>query len=1332
MGASRRTQSIVKAKSFSEESGACRELAETKVSNPQKHRLRQEAAESQFFHGVMKEFYEVSNLIHGQLMKLIELMDEAEKRRKITELIVNKYRQIRQLIAREEGGFKQATPPESLRSGNDLGRELVDLQFDISLASHAKDGDAAKAFVNEELKQLSLLQREALDFTRRSILSSRLQWFDVLLEPSMGIEMELSLYDKLRKTPEILIQANKETFVECTSSELLILTKAIADGLALDSVAEYVRSLTKEAVNLWITLDSEQRLYTPLHLAVSVNDFRLVQWLLERGADPTKTIGVSKSPIRYAYELPILKAPTAFEVLREHPLCFFAPDITEIIENLDLRNLDYADESQQTPLHYHAKAKHVDIVQALIKHGASIDREDINGKTPYDLAIEVGASSELIECLEHVVLFIGLSGQKLAIQTCLLVEVKDVLHFLKIKVRDFFQKQGKRVSYYSMRIMIGSDLVRPKMSWEALKRPKDFNLILAATLRDDAEKTREFLQLAEEIGDRSSQALKRHLEEYQNPDVTDTADETAAWKAARNNDVQKLQYLALANADLDHRSFANAGGHGDHGGATALFIASQHGRLEAVKFLADKVAIDIPLNTNASPLYVACQNGHRQVVEVLLKAGANPNLETEDKATPLFIAAQMGHGAIVKMLLANGADVEILNFTNASPLFIASQHNHVDIVKVLLEASPCVNSQTKSGASPTYIAAQEGSLGALKLLLDAGADTDLPGNDGATPLMIAAQHGHREAVRMLLYKGANIRNTMLSGATGLFLAAQNGHLEVVMDLVEADLQNDKGKHGLKLVDVCLQNGTSPLYAAAQNGHIETVEYLCNANADLSLKSGGAVSPFFIAAQKGHEMICRFLLEVDQRSKGWQLKEVTDDGSRPLLVAAQNGHISIVKAFIEEMQTLHFSEEILEVINAGKDGGASALYLAAQNGHAEVVEYLIHCNASVDNPLDTMETPLFIACQGGHTAVVEVLLAAGADVNCGKLDKTPPLYIACQNHHTHLIEMLLNSNANVDAINDSHATAIFISAQKGFLDIIRILLEWGADPEVAIRTGARPIYIAAMKGHLEVVRFLLEHGVDANAAPEHETTPLLIAIRNGHEEVADLLIESKVDVNRADRDGRTPLKEAIVKVDHHLVSKLISAGAEQKDFPIFYGFIRMLYAFDSSRINTDEFRVQILMLSESIERMERNVMKIHHVWDEMVNLENGPSDLWEGMHEISEDMKELTESQNTTLSGLYPLLMLVRDAIKQCNEDYQSWLEDRFRREVPKDLVEFKAWLNLTQASSLLAIFKKFLKQLPRKPEISMDVFQEVKNLHIFEKLISKRFRNDGAAVKCKA
>ena len=78
-----------------------------------------------------------------------------------------------------------------------------------------------------------------------------------------------------------------------------------------------------------------------------------------------------------------------------------------------------------------------------------------------------------------------------------------------MSLKSFFSKHlSELLTGPTMFRFSGSDLVPPKMSWEALERPNDFNLILAANLRDDAEKTREFLQLAEEIGDRSSQALK--------------------------------------------------------------------------------------------------------------------------------------------------------------------------------------------------------------------------------------------------------------------------------------------------------------------------------------------------------------------------------------------------------------------------------------------------------------------------------------------------------------------------------------------------------------------------------------------------------------------------------------------------------------------------------------------------------------------------------------------------------------------------------------------------------------------------------------------------------
>ena len=93
-----------------------------------------------------------------------------------------------------------------------------------------------------------------------------------------------------------------------------------------------------------------------------------------------------------------------------------------------------------------------------------------------------------------------------------------------------------------------------------------------------------------------------------------------------------------------------------------------------MKFLLDHQAqVDLALDTQATPLYVACQNGHLQVAEVLLAFGAHPNSQTNDLATPLFIAAQMGHFRIVQKLLEFNGDIKLANRTEATPLFIAAQ-----------------------------------------------------------------------------------------------------------------------------------------------------------------------------------------------------------------------------------------------------------------------------------------------------------------------------------------------------------------------------------------------------------------------------------------------------------------------------------------------------------------------------------------------------------------------------------------------------------------------------------------------------------------------------------
>ena len=54
--------------------------------------------------------------------------------------------------------------------------------------------------------------------------------------------------------------------------------------------------------------------------------------------------------------------------------------------------------------------------------------------------------------------------------------------------------------------------------------------------------------------------------------------------------------------------------------------------------------------------YIASQNGHERVVELLLASGADKDAAAIDGSTPLSITSQNGHSSVVGLLLAAGAD----------------------------------------------------------------------------------------------------------------------------------------------------------------------------------------------------------------------------------------------------------------------------------------------------------------------------------------------------------------------------------------------------------------------------------------------------------------------------------------------------------------------------------------------------------------------------------------------------------------------------------------------------------------------------------------------------
>ena len=62
------------------------------------------------------------------------------------------------------------------------------------------------------------------------------------------------------------------------------------------------------------------------------------------------------------------------------------------------------------------------------------------------------------------------------------------------------------------------------------------------------------------------------------------------------------------------------------------------------------------MGQGATPLFIAAQNGHLDVVRHLVEVGADKDKARDDGATPLYIAAENGHLDVVRHLVEVGAD----------------------------------------------------------------------------------------------------------------------------------------------------------------------------------------------------------------------------------------------------------------------------------------------------------------------------------------------------------------------------------------------------------------------------------------------------------------------------------------------------------------------------------------------------------------------------------------------------------------------------------------------------------------------------------------------------
>ncbi|XP_070555789.1 serine/threonine-protein phosphatase 6 regulatory ankyrin repeat subunit B-like isoform X2 [Ptychodera flava] len=637
-----------------------------------------------------------------------------------------------------------------------------------------------------------------------------------------------------------------------------------------------------------------------MHIAARHGQLKMMQALLEEGGDPLNQSKTGENPLHIAVRhchweicnelinflhreksrVESVIAINTQTVEGETPLHYAAEITKDMIhyENEDVnivRILLQNDAdinittklTQETPLHYCARAGNADIMMEQAKHlgparvQLAVNRQSKNGWSPLLVASEQGHIEIVKILLQHnarVDVFDehGKAALHLAAENGH-VEVADVLLWHKAFVN---AKSKLGVTPLHLGAQSGfNKLVKllietHNATIDALSLAKQTPLHMAAQNGQ--------LEVCETL-----------LKMKADSNATDIHGQTPFHLAAENDhaDIVKLflkhkpELVNMANAD----------------GSTCAHIAASKGSVAVIKELLrfNRIGVTTAKNkaNESTALHLSAEGGHKEVVRVLIDAGASPTEENADGMTAIHLAAKKGHVGVLEALKGTVSWKAPSVKTGMTALHVSAHYGQMEFVREMLPKVPAtVKSEPPSmpldpsggkdlgtaheyGFTPLHLAAQSGHEGLVRVLLNSpGVMPDVPtARQGTIPLHLAAQSGHIAVVGLLLSKSTNqLHFKDKRGRTGLHLAAANGHYDMVALLI------GQGSD----INTFDKNGWTSLHFAAKAGYLNVVKLLVESGASPKFETKDGKVPICYAASAGHHDVLSYLMKKDHNTQ----------------------------------------------------------------------------------------------------------------------------------------------------------------------------------------------------------------------------------------------------------------------------------------------------------------------------------------------------------------------------------------------------------------------------------------------------------------------------------
>ncbi|CAK9294082.1 unnamed protein product [Gordionus sp. m RMFG-2023] len=365
-----------------------------------------------------------------------------------------------------------------------------------------------------------------------------------------------------------------------------------------------------------------------------------------------------------------------------------------------------------------------------------------------------------------------------------------------------------------------------------------------------------------------------------------------------------------------NEELVKAAANGDHVKCREILSINERSENSQEKF----VDVDSIFSGYAA-IHVSCQNGHIEVIKILLKHRANIQLEDKNGDLPIHHAAIGDEPHIIELLA---------NFREGSKI-IAEQHNNVENDRI----NDLGHHQDLKIDNQLSMAANFCSY---------NIDLNARNRKRQTALHIAVNRGFSDVVEMLLKLGAHPNLQDLEGDTPVHDAVSKKKDEILSFL-------------LNFEEICRKDTTDSRLSRKVSNVSNNVS--SNINHKISHKNA---STFEMSGQQNFGKNKFIVKDTDL------ITTTNNNGFNALHLASLRGNPNAVKIILNKLVDKTW------VIDEKKDDGYTALHLAALNNHVEVLDLLLDQGKADPNARNAnLQTALHLAVERQHFGAVKRLL-----------------------------------------------------------------------------------------------------------------------------------------------------------------------------------------------------------------------------------------------------------------------------------------------------------------------------------------------------------------------